>query len=1178
MSNSEPNTLEVVVHELVLALEPLGRAAEEGPEGFLTLAAAAGIDLEAQLAAVEDVQSILNTISPVYATLETVIETGSVPSDQFDDVVVAIKGTIAALEDLKTLSFTPDADLAPQEVVERLLDHLTVRYFRLYHPSVFSVLEIIGVIDTETPKSEPPRVEFEAFEQLLASPDELAERSFDWGTDALDWEELLEWLRRLLLGMGISSRMEPPQPGELEQLGYDLPSVAEVEAGTAAPTVPPVVLRIPLLDAGEGDDYVEAGLKVIPLAPSSSNPTAGLVIVAYGVGAIDEDIELDDAWVFTFDAAGTVSGGFGVVVRPLEFAVRSTEEGQANPQIANAWATAAITRQAKPDERTLLLGWPDGPRIEVGSVGLRLHFEASPEEVDFSVAAPIDWHLELQPPPEDGFLQSFLPSEGVSADVATSVGVSPKTGLQLEGQPGFEVDLVSHERVGPIGVDEVSLHIDFDEAGALRATVAGSISGELGPLSVVVGGLGYETTVGFVGAGGNLGPLDLDGDVVPPSRIGLSIDTGAVVGGGYVDFDPDNHRYAGILELAIAEKIEITAVGLLTTRLPNGNDGFSLLIILTGEFPPIQLGYGVTLNGLGGLFGLNRTANVPVLQEGVRTGEIKRILFPEDPVRNATQLISDLETAFPPTNGRFLFGPLAQLGWGTPSLIIADIGVVLELPSPIRLLILGRLSAIFPDERAKLLTLNMDVLGVIDFAEKRASVDASLYDSRLVTYGLEGDMAMRANWGDDPGFLLSVGGFNPRYDPPPELPELKRVSVSLTSVSNPRLRMEGYFAVTTNTVQVGARLDLYASAAGFSVSGELGFDTLFEFDPFRFIADLYARVALKGGPFEISVGLEVTLSGPSPFRAKGVAHYEFLFIEGSVRFDKTFGAEPAAQPLPSVEILPQLLSALENPGNWDAQLPTIGGAVVRLREAEYPGTVAVHPLGTVTVRQQVVPLSTQIDKAGGARPVDGSRFDIRKAEVSRPSSNDLPTETLPTDGEGVLEHFAPDQYLDLSSEERLTEPGFRKYPAGAHIGPTGVDFPARTTGFSIGGVTTTRTLEYEQKVIDKRVSRTKRNPVEATLVALPEETAIALTPLTAAGIGAFIAGRPGRIVGPDQRIRVKEPTYVLASTETLNVEAAYLAGDAVVGVRLDEAKARLRADVGPKAGGYHVVPAYEVKR
>ena len=68
-----------------------------------------------------------------------------------------------------------------------------------------------------------------------------------------------------------------------------------------------------------------------------------------------------------------------------------------------------------------------------------------------------------------------------------------------------------------------------------------------------------------------------------------------------------------------------------------------------------------------------------------------------------------------------------------------------------RLIILGQLRAILPREDKPILRLKMDALGVVDFEQGEMSLDATLYDSRLLQFGLSGDMALRARWESDRG-------------------------------------------------------------------------------------------------------------------------------------------------------------------------------------------------------------------------------------------------------------------------------------------------------------------------------------------------------------------------------------------------------------------------------------------
>ena len=82
--------------------------------------------------------------------------------------------------------------------------------------------------------------------------------------------------------------------------------------------------------------------------------------------------------------------------------------------------------------------------------------------------------------------------------------------------------------------------------------------------------------VGFVVA---YGPGDREPPQIGykgPDGVGLLIDSEAVVGGGYLFSDPAENLYAGAVELDLG-CFTLEAVGLITTRMPDGRRGYSLL-------------------------------------------------------------------------------------------------------------------------------------------------------------------------------------------------------------------------------------------------------------------------------------------------------------------------------------------------------------------------------------------------------------------------------------------------------------------------------------------------------------------------------------------------------------------------------------------------------------------------
>lgn len=616
-----------------------------------------------------------------------------------------------------------------------------------------------------------------------------------------------------------------------------------------------------------------------------------------------------------------------------------------------------------------------------------------------------------------------------------------------------------------------------------------------------------------------------DGNVVGTKMtfkgIALAIDTEVVVGGGFLFYDPDKEQYAGGLQIEI-KGISLNAIGLLTTRLPDGRQGFSLLIIIQSkDFPPIKLPLGFTLNGVGGLLGANRTVMVDVLRTGLKNRTLDAVLFPEDPLRNALQIVSNLRQVFPPKRDQFVFGPMAIIGWGTPTVLTIELGVVLEFPSPLRLIVLGQFRAFLPSEEKPLVRLQMDALGVVDFDKGEGSVDATLYDSRLMHYALSGDMALRARWNENPTFVLAVGGLNPNFQPPPGFPKLARMAVSLTKGNNPRLRLEAYLALTSNTVQFGAHLDLFVKMAGFSIEAYLGFDALFQFSPFQFVADFGGGVTLKWhGRTLMGVQLDMTLSGPSQWHARGKATFKIWRFSKSVSFDKKFGPEERPVTLPPADPLPELLEALRDTRNWSAQLPGQGHMLVSFRKGSESDGVLVHPQGDLTVRQRVVPLNVEISKFGNTKPRKDMRFTISEVRLDGTVAGEVRT---------VKDHFAAAQYIEMSDSAKISRPSFERMDAGIQIGTAHVTYGGQKK--EKPNHRATATLAYETAVIAVEEEKSR----DESRYEIPEDLIEAMAALGAAGRSPM--SRTGRAKFQNTGLAVAEVVagYVIATKNDLTI-------------------------------------------
>ena len=209
------------------------------------------------------------------------------------------------------------------------------------------------------------------------------------------------------------------------------------------------------------------------------------------------------------------------------------------------------------------------------------------------------------------------------------------------------------------------------------------------------------------------------------------------------------------------------------------------------------------------------------IASGIRSGILDSILFPENVIENAPRIINDFKRVFPADSGQHLIGPAVRIAYGTPTLITGDLAIILEFPNPFQLSVIGRIRAMIPDEKHPLVQINLAVLGAIDFTNERLGIYGSLYDSKILDITLSGDVAIAASWGpDEKNFIVSLGGFNPRFKPPSNFPPfnappLKRLSIAFSS----NVSLECYLALTSNTLQIGARVDAMFKKGGAMISG-----------------------------------------------------------------------------------------------------------------------------------------------------------------------------------------------------------------------------------------------------------------------------------------------------------------------------------------------------------------------
>jgi len=996
-------------------------------------------NLKTSVGAVEDLIDSLSQISDdqIEANPELLITT----------VKNAIQTISTLISDLQNISTFLQSDqafatlIAQTDILEKLplklFDLLVTKYLKQFSKKTYSVLRLFGIIEiNEIP--EPPNLSYsphverifhwENISALLSSPLDLLEANIKSNGNYI-FDKTLNVFQEVAHSIGLIAYYKAPVADVLKFINNN-PTI-DTWPGFAALEI----LRFPLIPG----DLFGFGLDIYPLINTADSTVTGLVTVI-GFDPETKEIDLTDTLKLNLEFSGSISNGFGISIDAnnhftfIDDLLGSPQQVLDDTQLE---FKASVTRKDDSTDGTgqklVQMGTPGSSQLEIGSFQLDFGFEKNKTTRLYFEAGLQKGLIVIKFGDADGFITKVLGS-GIQGNFDIGIGFSSDKGIYFTGSSGLEITIPTHVNLGPLQIQSLSVSAVIKNNEPLFS-FAGSVLVSLGPLQIVVQNIGLSLQAG-ISSVPSLG-------FKPPDGAGLSIDAGGITGGGFLRYDDVNKEYTGALELSFKDLFSLKAFGIISTLMPDGSSGFSLLVVITAEFTPVQLGFGFTLNGVGGLLGLNRTTKVDVLKQGIKTDAIESILFPQNVVANINRIISDIKQVFPPQQGHFLLCPMGKFGWGTPTLITIELGLLIEIPAS-GFKILGVVKALLPDEDEPLLKLQVNFLGEIDFDNKYISFIATLYDSKLLTFTLTGDMAFRILFGDQPLFLLSVGGFHPSFTQvPADLKNMKRLTISLYDGDSASITLQSYFAVTSNTVQFGAKAELFAgSKSGFNIYGFLNYDVLFQFSPFHFDADLSGGVSLRNGTSTI-MGINVTaeLSGPGPWDAHGEASVSFFFFSVSVPFHVTWGSADNALPAITADLLTLLTNEINADTNWLASIPPINKLHVTIKKITPPdGVTIVHPFGSLSFSERLLPLGVKVDHFGNEVPQDADQFDIGPTDAS------LAVDSL-------SEEFAAANFFNMSDDEKLSRPSFEPMKSGFKI--TGSAALKISTGMVI------RKVEYE---------------------------------------------------------------------------------------------------------------------
>jgi hypothetical protein len=1064
------NLQEIFLREISLLLLPLAAATDSDVRGQLLL------DMTGwDLAAGSDtaIHDRLVELIDAYERLDDLIEN---PPETLADVLEAVDGVsqlFSAAREVPAQAGTEAQGL--EELGSDLIKALVIGYLKYWHPAVYDVLALLTVIRP------PADISLERINDLLTDPLEVLSAEYLKPQGLVTAQD----------AKAVADKLFPRLAALLTDLGFQAVYGVKPESGPNLGVVGDQLAEGMLTVFLQPDFEVENRYGVtLALSPRDLGDL-GLVVLPFG-----EVLPYWDAGVDLTAAVGFAIGPQGLTF----FGASDTTGVSVSPSVLELPGA--------------LIGSMTGSRLEIGQFQIsgEVNLNTSGQEygllLDMGSSA-----LVISPGDGDGFLKKILPSEGMRIDFDLAIGWSNKKGFYFRGSAGLETVLpVGVSLFGVLTVNSIYLAIKTDGSD-IRTAVAASIGTQIGPVNALVDQVGLEATFAFPEDGGNLGIFDLNLGFKFPTAIGLSVDAGSITGGGFVRIDPPN--YAGVLELSFQDQIDLTAFGLITTKLPDGKPGFSFVISILAEFQPIQIGLGFALAGVGGLIGINRQFNEEALKQAFKTHSLDAILFPQSPIKDAVKLIESIQSILPAREGYHVLGPMAKLIWGgTLPLVNFEIGIFIQLGGPLKIVLIGQAWSRLPKEDAAQLVINVDVLGIIDFGEERLAFDAMLFDSRILDIHLDGQMALRADWSQgEENFALSVGGFHPQFkEIPAGFPPLRRLAMVMGE--NPRLSLTMYLAITTNTLQVGAKLELWAKKLGFTITGGASFDALFTFSPFSFLVTIKVWVNVKRGWIDLGLWLELELTGPNPIIAAGYVKIKLgWFFSVKVRFRAEFG-QKIPEPLPEVSPLAALKTELQHPRAIRAHLPAWASASLAFTET---AEKKIDPIADLLILQQAVPLNFLLEKFGGGIPAAAER----RLRFTTGVGDEQPAQSL----------FAPEQFKNWTVEERLSAKPFEKYDAGISFRGAYVLPEAHKEERQIVFETVLReSKEYLDSLPGKDYRKTK---IRTACLWQPEVSeTVLLQGWSQFGAGSYY--QPRRVTRDESNpnyVKVMEPAYEIAGSQ-----------------------------------------------
>jgi hypothetical protein len=319
------------------------------------------------------------------------------------------------------------------------------------------------------------------------------------------------------------------------------------------------------------------------------------------------------------------------------------------------------------------------------------------------------------------------------------------------------------------------------------------------------------------------------------------------------------------------------------------------------------------VTGIGGGLGINRQIVIPSdLSHFDQFPFIKALDPAARPSQDPMAELTSIATSFPQALGSFWFA--AGISFTSFALVDGIVVLSVEVGDGLEIALFGLARMALPRPQFPLVSIELGLIARFSSKEGVLWVQAQLTDNSWLLYPdvrLTGGFAyvmwfLGANAGQ---FVLTIGGYHPRFhrDGYPDVPRLGlqwRVGPFLT------IKGESYFALTSEAIMAGARIEVSAEFGPAWAHLVLGADGIVYYDPFHFEVEVYASISagvtidvwIGTITISISIGARILLEGPN---FHGIATFSVGPIDLSVEFGEA--NQPPHPPLPWADFVRKYL-------------------------------------------------------------------------------------------------------------------------------------------------------------------------------------------------------------------------------------------------------------------------------